>query len=70
MESVIKWQTGEPKENDVYFVSLVLGKSVVTSFLCYYGGVWLNFSRTEFPSEYVIAWCNLNDIEPYKEETK
>ena len=46
MESVIKWQTGDPKENDLYFVSLVLGKSVVISILDYYRGVWLNFSRT------------------------
>ena len=68
MESIIKWQTGEPKEDDVYFVSLVLGKSVVTTFLEYYRGVWINFKRAEFPSEYVIAWCKLSDIEPYKEE--
>ena len=68
MQSVIKWQTGDPKENDLYFVSLVLGKSVVISILDYYRGVWLNFSRTEFPSEYVIAWCKLSDIKPYKEE--
>ena len=70
MESLIKWQTGEPKENDMYFVSLVLGNSVVTTLLNYYRGVWLNFKSSAFPSEYVIAWCELSNIEPYKEEQK
>lgn len=64
--SVIKWQTGEPKENDVYFVSLVFGNSEVTTLLNYYRGVWLNFKSSEFPSEFVIAWCKLSNIEPYK----
>lgn len=70
MESVIKWHTGEPKENDVYFVSLKLGSSVTTTILNYYRGVWLNFKSSVFPSEYVIAWCKLSNIKPYKEETK
>ena len=50
----------------MYFVSLVLGNSVVTTILNYYRGVWLNLKSSEFPSEYVIAWCKLSDIEPYK----
>ena len=64
MESVIKWQTGEPKEGGQYLVTTSLG--VVST------DVWLKDAKRwyEYSEDYfdvVIAWCNLSDIEPYKE---
>lgn len=66
MESVIKWQTGEPKEEGCYFVTLKDGRVVFNFWKilpnCSY---WIH-SR----NENIIAWCKLSDIEPYKEEKK
>ena len=70
MESVIKWQTGEPKESGVYIVSI----STETE----KGVTFFNWDNTEkkflfvdfFPDITILAWCKLSDIQPYKEETK
>ena len=66
MESVIKWQTGEPKEGGSYLITTLNGK------VCYdYWRVFPNSSYWEYRSKFdVKAWCKLSDIEPYKEETK
>lgn len=62
--SQIKWQTGEPKEDGKYLIT-VKGKKIVyitTDF-------WDNREEwTTFLTESVVAWCKLSDIEPYKEE--
>lgn len=70
MESVIKWQTGEPKVTGLYIVTL--DDDIVTY-------DWWDFNTPYNPTEMsdwvcckgvVVAWCKLSDIEPYKEETK
>ena len=64
MESVIKWHTGEPKEEGCYLVTYqtLSGKVVETAQYEEYG--W-----DMYTSDYckVIAWCPLREIEPYKE---
>lgn len=58
MESVIKWRTGEPKEVGGYIVTM----SDNTITLDYSeDGKWF------IHDEGIIAWCPLNEIEPYKE---
>ena len=66
MESVIKWQTGEPTESGSYLASI---KGIESHFVtcviynCVTG--WCHWKK-----EKIVAWCKLSDIEPYKEETK
>lgn len=65
-ESVIKWQTGEPKESGLYLVTTYYGKVKVDEF-CHYsvsGKEYGTFIKYADP----VAWCKLSDIEPYKEE--
>lgn len=64
MESIIKWQTGEPKENGRYLVSTIDGNVTTEAF------VNNDAHDKHFFNEYVKAWCKLSDIEPYKEEVK
>ena len=64
MESVIKWQTGEPKESGSYLITTDEGTVALASF---YPD---NSSDVEFFEICVSAWCKLSDIEPYKEEAK
>lgn len=70
MESVIKWQTGEPKKEGKYIITLLGGKVIVDelyAYECIKGSrstielAW----RNSFSDE-VTAWCRLSDIEPYK----
>ena len=58
MESVIKWQTGEPKEEGVYIVTLKGG-----DIRC----AWYYKDYKFFSWRDVIAWCLASEIEPYKE---
>ena len=67
MESVIKWQTGTPKENGDYLVTRYspLGKGrTYTQTNYYFYGKWV---IEVLDASYVIAWCPLSEIEPYKE---
>ena len=68
MESVIKWQTGEPKEDGEYLVSTVDGDVCRDELRSLYSEdemkCWV------YNEGDVIAWCKMSDIEPYKEETK
>ena len=70
MESIIKWQTVEPKNTGEYLVCLKNGRITTSTFLVMDGcwgttqGDWQRFN--EF---YITAWCSLSDIEPYKDET-
>lgn len=67
-QSAIKWQTGEPKENGEYLVSLEDGSVCRDEWRELYCEdcvkCWV-YNEGE-----VTAWCKLSDIEPYKEETK
>ena len=64
MESVIKWRTGEPKEEGYYLVTFksLDGLTVETAGYDDYG--WEIYT-----SDYcrIIAWCPLDEIKPYKE---
>ena len=71
-ESVIKWQTGEPKEEGKYLVD-VLGKTVEVDYLFKWedienGHVMTRFAWVNHWATSVTAWCKLSDIKPYKEE--
>lgn len=62
-QSIVKWQTGEPKEGGSYLITTLNGK------VCYdYWRVFPNHSYWEYRNKFdVKAWCKLSDIEPYKE---
>jgi hypothetical protein len=62
MESVIKWQTGEPKEEGDYLVSLKNGCVRSDGFGIFGRKKWFCFN-----SDFILAWCKMSDIEPYKE---
>lgn len=66
--SVIKWQTGQPKECGEYLVSLEDGSVCRDEWRELYCDdeiqCWV-YNEGE-----VIAWCKLSDIKPYKEEQK
>ena len=65
-QSLIKWQTGEPKEGGGYLITTYNG-----FVLADYWRVFPNRSGWDYRSKFdVVAWCKLSDIEPYKEETK
>lgn len=64
MESVLKWQTGEPKEMGTYIITTDDGE-VRTIYFHPKEAVDLELFEIA-----VIAWCKLSDIQPYKEETK
>ena len=68
MESVIKWQTGKPKEEGDYLTTRRLANGKV--YVCY--NYWVDNKWFAVPCENstTIAWCKLSDIEPYKEESK
>ena len=62
MESVIKWQTGMPKEEGEYLVTLQTpnGNEVACIIFEEYG--WFGNGNCK-----VTAWYPLSEIEPYKE---
>ena len=64
MESVIKWQTGEPKESGIYLVT-TSNNMVRTAY--WNNGCWL-FNDLPFSTQKIKAWCKLSNINPYKEE--
>lgn len=65
--SVIHWQTGNPKGDGVYIVSLSHCSDVaVFSRVGYH---WM-YGDVRIPDEEVVSWVALSDIKPYKEETK
>lgn len=63
MESIIKWQTGIPTKKGRYILSLKGSKKIDTDNWSIYTKKWYHYNNN-----YVIAWCKLSDIEPYKEE--
>lgn len=63
-QSTIKWQTGEPKEEGAYLVTIKVREDVVVTYNKY------SYSEEWYYSNKVLAWCKLSDIKPYKEETK
>lgn len=63
-QSTIKWQTGDPKEEGAYLLTIDGGsKSFITIgwYSCSTG--WLNYTN-----RLATAWCKLSDIKPCKEE--
>ena len=62
MESTIKWQTGEPKEDGMYLITTDEGKIGIASFFAEYS------PDIDFFKICVTAWCKLSDIEPYNVE--
>ena len=69
MESVIKWQTGKPKEEGSYLVTTIFGHVTFDNWMSKYieGGSYCEWSLYNGYKE-VRAWCKLSDIKPYKEE--
>lgn len=65
MESIIKWQTGEPKERGYYLVTLTNNKVELDE---YCGIIEDELGWFEHEEDEIIAWCKLSDIKPYKEE--
>ena len=62
--SVIKWQTGNPKEGGYYLITTTNGRIDTDHWR-----IFLNISCWEYYNKFgVVAWCKLSDIEPYKEE--
>lgn len=69
MESVIKWQTGEPKEEGYYLVTTNFGNATFDYWMNKYneGGSYYDWSLNNGYKK-VRAWCKLSDVKPYKEE--
>ena len=65
--SIIHWQTGKPKEDGVYIVSL--SHCPDAAVLIRVGYHWM-YGDVRIPDEEVVSWAALSDIKPYKEETK
>ena len=63
-KSIINWQTGDPKENDVYLVTT--SSNIIRTAYWNNSGWLLNY--LSFSTLKIKAWCKLSDIEPYKEE--
>jgi hypothetical protein len=65
MESVIKWNTGKPKEEGYYLVTTNFGHVTLDHWMKKYneGGSYYDWSLNNGYKE-VRAWCNLNNIEP------
>lgn len=67
MKSTIKWKKGEPKYPGKYLVQTKDGMIDVSEWEMYDSGwgeqhgSWSRFNRF-----YIVAWCKLSDIEPYK----
>lgn len=66
--SIVKWQTGEPKERGEYLVTLLSGKVKVAEFYKYKVADKEYWGCIPYGIVGVKAWCKLSDIEPYKEE--
>ena len=62
--STIQWQTGEPKKNGSYIVTLKNGD--VDFDYWRISPNWSHWSHEK--DENIVAWCKLSDIKPYKEE--
>lgn len=60
MESIIKWKTRTPNDSGRYVITLKW-KDVETDWYDKDLG-WHRYHDKD-----VVAWCNLNNIEPYKE---
>ena len=60
MESVIKWQTGEPKKTGRYLITSKTGVIWSDYWSC-------SLKKWEIHVWDVLAWCPLSEIEPYKE---
>lgn len=67
MESVIKWNTGKPKEEGYYLVTTNFGHVTVDNWMKKYneGGSYYDWYLHNGYKE-VRAWCKTSDIEPYK----
>lgn len=66
----INWQTGTPTKNGTYLVTYDCYKQPPTiSVLYWYKDHWLNRLVDDDKELNVIAWYNINDIEPYKNNT-
>ena len=69
MKSIINWQTGNPKHDGLYIVTIYdfAQKINICRILEKIGYKWMNGS-IEVRECNIKAWCKLSDIEPYKEE--
>lgn len=65
MESTIKWQTGIPTIGGEYLVCLKDGSVTTDKFLAVDG---LERDWKRFNKSYIIGWCKLSNIAPYKED--
>lgn len=68
MKSKINWNVGEPKHDGLYLVTFKYydreDKHVMLLEKCGYYWCYGNYKMNID----VFAWCNLVDIEPYKEQ--
>lgn len=69
MESKIIWQTGQPREEGEYLVTLYNGEITFDEYCCFTNSddeeefFWSNWDEDS-----IIAWSKLSDIEPYKKQ--
>lgn len=62
MESVIKWQTGEPTRAGRYLIQ-TKDDGLQIDFWSTFIQTWSLYNNSE-----IVAWCKLSDIKPFKEE--
>ena len=61
--SMVKWHTGEPKENGKYLITT----NIETVLIAWWNGTSWLIGNMSLDIKYK-AWCKLSDIAPYKEE--
>ena len=64
-ESIINWQTREPKEEPC--TCIVTTSSGIMRTAWWNASFWI-INGLPFDTSKVKAWCKLSDIKPYKEE--
>ena len=62
MESIIKWRTGLPEEEDEYLVTLQTPNGNEVAYISFEEYGWCGNGNCE-----VIAWCPLREIKPVVE---
>lgn len=67
MKSAIKWQTGDPKVPGEYLITCPNGVIYIDNYNEYETGQGVFYDWERFTDDMVLAWCPVNEIEPYKE---
>ena len=69
MESIVKWEKGEPNENGMYLVTTSNGMVAYERYRKYEENEPAQRTYLSYHTE-IIAHCRMRDIKPYKEDER